>query len=231
MQALRFFAVFSFLAGIGLLVAGFLRSGDSAESSAPPPVEFAATATPTPGPSNTNTPAPTETAVATATATPAPFDGAVARLQIPRFGVDSAIEPIGLTNNNTQLDVPSDPLNTGWYDIYAKPGFFGNAVFAAHVDYFPDIRGPFYDLSRVNPADQILVVMEDGTTYTYEVISYQRSDASTIPMGEIIWPVEKPEGEEWITLITCGGRFQSLTPGGPGDYLDRDVVVARRVLP
>jgi sortase (surface protein transpeptidase) len=225
MNALRFFAVFAFVAGIALLVVGFLRSGDDAESVAPEPTEFVATATPTSA--ATETPVPTEAA----TATPTPFDGAVARLQIPRFGVDSKIEPIGLTNNGTQLDVPKDPLNTGWYDIYAKPGFFGNAVFAAHVDYYPNIKGPFYDLKRVEPADRIIVIMEDGTTYTYEVISYQRYDASTIPMGDIIWPPDKPANEEWITLITCGGRFQSLTPGGPGDYLDRDVVVARRVFP
>ena len=39
----------------------------------------------------------------------------------------------------------------------------------------------------------------------------------------------RPEGEEWITLITCGGRFVATQPNGLGEYLDRDVVVARRI--
>ncbi len=229
MNALRFFAVFSFVAGIGLLVAGFVRSGDDAES-APEPVEFSATPTPTPTPGTTEA---TGTAVAPTEAvpTPTPFNGALSRLIIDRFDVDSAIETIGLTNNGTQLDVPKEPLNTGWYDLYGKPGWGGNSVFAAHVDYYPDIRGPFYNLKNVVANDEIVVVMEDGTRYTYQVISYTRYDASTIPLGDIIAPPSRPPGEEWITLITCGGRFQSLTPGGPGDYLDRDVVVARRVQP
>jgi sortase (surface protein transpeptidase) len=227
MNALRLFAVVSFAAGIGLLALGFIRSGDDAESVAPEPTEFtvAATDTPTEAPP-TQTPV---TAEATPTPTATPFDGTVARLLIPRFNVDSAIEAIGLTNDGTQLDVPDEPLNTGWYDIYSRPGWGGNAVFAAHVDYFPDIRGPFYNLKYVQPEDDIIVVMEDGTQYTYKVISFQRYDANTIPMGDIIWPPNKPASDEWITLITCGGELQRLSPDGPGEYLQRDVVVARRV--
>lgn len=39
------------------------------------------------------------------------------------------------------------------------------------------------------------------------------------------------KGRNWITLITCGGRFRALNPdgSGPGEYLDRDVVIAERV--
>lgn len=49
-------------------------------------------------------------------------------------------------------------------------------------------------------------------------------------MGDLISAPEKPAGAEWITLITCGGRFRAyLDGGGPGEYLDRDVVVAERV--
>jgi hypothetical protein len=227
MMALRYFAVFSFVAGIGLLVLGFLRSGDGQVAAGPEPTEFAATPTPTatPGlPESTST----ATLPAAPTPTPAPYDGSLVRFLIPRFEVDSTVETIGLLPTN-QLDVPKDPLNTGWYDLYAKPGFGGNAVFAAHVDYYPDIRGPFFNLKNVTLGDQVIVVMDNGAQYVYEVIRYKRYDASTIPMGDLIWPADKPAGEEWITLITCGGRFQELTPGGPGDYLDRDVVVARRI--
>jgi hypothetical protein len=46
-------------------------------------------------------------------------------------------------------------------------------------------------------------------------------------MNEIVWPVNK-DGE-WITLITCGGRIVYDQVTGFGEYLDRDVVVARRL--
>ncbi|KAA0231985.1 class F sortase [bacterium] len=129
---------------------------------------------------------------------------------------------------SNQLDTPHDPLKTGWYYIYDKPGFRGTAVFSAHVDYYPNIIGPFNKLKNSEIGDDIVVVMENGLEYKYRVIRKERYDVATIPMGDLIWPTNKPADTEWVTLITCGGEFRSATPGGPGEYLHRDVVVAER---
>jgi hypothetical protein len=232
MRVLRHAAVFTFLAGLALLTVGLVAScGSSAGGEEENPGEFDAV------PTATNTPRATATATATAeptatiepTPTPTPFAGEVARMIIPRFDVDSDIENIGLTPNGRQLDVPKNAHNTGWYGIYDRPGWGGNAVFSAHVDYFPNIRGPFYNLAKIEEGDQIIVVMEDGTEYVYEAIRKQRYHVSNIPMGEIIDAPDKPEGDEWITLITCGGEFRATSASGSGEYLHRDVVVARRV--
>ncbi len=48
--------------------------------------------------------------------------------------------------------------------------------------------------------------MGNGLPYTYEVMTNVRYDESTIPIEEVVWPSARPSGEEWITLITCGGR-------------------------
>lgn len=165
------------------------------------------------------------------TSTPAPYDGAVQSLIIPRFEVDSRIEAIGLVPGENQLDTPKDPHNTGWYEIYDRPGFGGNAVFSAHVDYYPDIRGPFFNLAKLEAGDEVLVEMANGQIYTYRVFFKQRYDVASIPTGELIDAPAKPDKAEWVTLITCGGRFRALNPDGtgPGEYLDRDVVIAERV--
>lgn len=198
------------------------------------------TATPTPSPSPTTTPAPPTATPGTTGATsgssgaappPAPTatpsGPGAARLAIPRFGVDSAIEQIGILPNN-QMDVPHNPYNTGWYPIYDWPGNGGNALFSAHVDYFPNIRGPFYDLDQMVAGDEVTVTLSDGTVLTYEVIRNTRYQVENMPMVEVIWPSDRPAGEEWITLITCGGDFQSYSgSGGPGYYLHRDVVIAK----
>ncbi|MCC7364677.1 MAG: class F sortase [Dehalococcoidia bacterium] len=227
MKTLRVLAVVSFVAGLALLAYGFVANQDGGDTSAaePVPTTFDLQATPTP----TLTTEPEATP--TATPTPPPYDGAVTLLKIPQLEVSSKIENIGLLPDN-RLDVPHDPYNTGWYDIYDKPGFGGNAVFSAHVDYYPNIIGPFNKLATLRPDgdDEIVIQMEDGREYRYVVIRVTRYDANNIPMGDIIWPQNKPEGEEWITLITCGGELQRLYPGGPGTYLQRDVVVARRVI-
>jgi hypothetical protein len=70
--------------------------------------------------------------------------------------------------------------------------------------------------------------MDNGTEYHYRVIRTARYDAESIPMGDLIWPVERPPENEWVTLITCGGTLVRESPGGPGHYLQRDVVVAER---
>jgi sortase (surface protein transpeptidase) len=186
---------------------------------------------PTPTVSPTSTPSPTPSPTATAEPVEGagsgvePVSGAVTELRIPSLGVASAIEPIGLVGN--QLDVPKNPHNTGWYSIYDAPGAGGNAVFSAHVNYYPDIIGPFHQLASLGAGAQVVVVV-GGQDLVYEVFSNQRYSVSSIPMGDILWPAV-PVGEEWVTLITCGGRFVSTSPSGAGEYLDRDVVVARRV--
>ncbi len=224
MKILRFFALASFLGGVALLVVGFISTRGDADDREPAAIEtydFRLTATPVPEVASTVTPA----------SKPAPYDGAVARLQIPRLKVNSAIEEIGITENN-EMDVPKDPLNTGWYGVegWGRPGYGENAVFAAHVDYYPNIIGPFNKLKDLNlGTDEVVVVMDNGLEYRYRVIRKARFLASEIRMGELIWPEEKPAGAEWITLITCGGEFVRLQPGGPGEYLHRDVVVAERV--
>ena len=164
-----------------------------------------------------------------------PYDGKLASMRIPALGVEAAIEPIGLVEGRNQLDVP-EWYNIGWYHIYDKPGFGTSSLYTAHKDYWPDRRGPFYALTDLQDGDQIVVVMDDGREYVYEVFFQRRYTRDDIPMYDLIWPHEardpellRPEGEEWITLYTCGGDFVARTEGGAGYYLHRDVVIGRLV--
>ncbi len=222
MKLLPYAAIFTFVAGLSLLVAGFAFSNEDEPEPEPPALAFDLRTAVTP-----DTPTPLPTDVPTATPTPLPFDGSLARMIAPSVGIDHAIEEIGITNN--QLETPKDGVGkVGWYHIYDKPGFGENAVFAAHVNYNFK-QGPFANLAKIKAGDQVTVQMQDGPAYTYEVIFYQRYDVRTIPMGELIDAPSQPEGEEWITLITCGGRFQQTHDNGLGEYLDRDVVIAKRI--
>ncbi len=199
----------------------------------------APTATPTPTP----TPEPAGQVVSSAGGGTASSGGAagvpggrrlppsgvgIASFALPRFGVVAGMESIGLLPDN-ELETPHNPYNVGWYFIYDFPGGPGNAVFAGHVDYYPNILGPFYNLADLAAGDAVTVALTDGTVLRYEVISNTRYSVYTIPMGEIVWPSTRPADDEWITLITCGGEFRATTASGAGEYLQRDVVVARRV--
>ena len=76
----------------------------------------------------------------------------------------------------------------------------------------------------------MVVDMDDGTEYTYRIFSKQRYDVDTMPMGDLIWPRDRPADKEWITLITCGGNFVP-DPGGSGlgSYTQRYVVISERI--
>lgn len=227
MKVLPYLAIATFVAGLAMLAVGYFYGGDNQQK--PVQVEYF---TPVPTAQATPTEAPTD--IPTPTPTPPPYDGEVARFKIPRFGVDTAVEDIGIKPGTNELDTPHDETNVGWYGIYAKPGFGSNAVFSAHVNYYgrPPGQMPFNHLKELNPDDEIDVVMDDGTTYKYHVILKQNYSITDIKMGELIDAPDKPKDAEWITLITCGdsGPFVYVNGGnsGPVEYLTRDVVIAQR---
>lgn len=217
MNAVRFAPLIALAAGVFVLLAAAC-GGDKQEQAqaVEPPVSPTATATATATPTSVP-PTPTPTAT--------PFAGKIGRLALPRFGVNAPIEELGLTPDN-YLDTPKDENRAvGWYYIYDRPGWRGNAVFSAHV-YYGGIPGPFVNLAKSVEGDKINVTMEDGTTYEYTVFSNTRYNRDTMPMGDIIWPSQRPANEEWVTLITCGGQLDATGQ----QYLQRDVVVAKRTL-
>jgi sortase (surface protein transpeptidase) len=180
----------------------------------------------TPSPTPIPTPSPSPTPSPTPEPTPTPYDGGIARLSLPRLGINHYIEPVPVINN--EMQAPTDGVYAiGWYYDYSKPGWGENAVFSAHETWNRS-QGPFYSLYLAVPGDQITVTMDNGIQYTYEVMTNIRYDLDNIPMGEVVWPSDRPEGEEWITLITCGGTI-IYNSTGYGDYLQRDVVQARRI--
>ena len=219
MKLVRTLSLALFALGALVLVVGIACSdGDEKQEATPEPTATVPAETPTSTAPATNTPRPTPTA------TPTPFNGAVARIKIPRFNVDAPIENLAI-NAAGELDTPKDTnRSVGWYHIYDKPGFGGNAIFSAHV-YYHSIPAPFVSLAKSAAGDKIVVQMENGTEYTYEVISNDRYHRDTIDMGAIIWPKQKADYDEWVTLITCGGELDSTGQ----EYISRDVVVAKRI--
>jgi LPXTG-site transpeptidase (sortase) family protein len=157
------------------------------------------------------------------TATPTPFAGPIGRLQMPSLKIDYPIEEIAVNAANEMETPKGENTHVGWYHIWDRPGWGGNSVFSAHV-YYRNQGAPFKDLAKSKDGDEVVVVMENGDTYTYRVFSNKRYHRDTIPMGEIIWPQNR-NGKEWITLITCGGELDSSGQ----EYVSRDVIIAERV--
>ena len=150
----------------------------------------------------------------------------ISRVVATRLGVNHYIEVVVIVDN--EMQAPNDGVYAiGWYSEYGLPGAGGNAMITAH-ETWNHLQGPFYGLNKAGLGDEIEVKMADGRTLVYRVISNRRYKVDTIPMADIIWPKIRPANEEWLTMLTCGGRIV-YGADGFGEYLDRDVVVARRV--
>ena len=219
------------LAAVLALMAGGCVAAEPSALPEPTPTTETATATATPAATRQATPEPTHEP----TPEPTPYDGRLSKMRIPSLGVEAPIEAIGLIPGQNKLDVPA-PRNVGWYDIYDKPGFGTSSLYSAHKDYYPDILGPFHKLTDLQAGDLVVVVMDDGREYVYEVFLQERYVAGEVPMADLIAPHEaenpdllRPADEEWVVLITCGGDFVELEEDGPGYYVHRDVVIARLV--
>ncbi len=228
-------------------------SGDKPSASAVPsptpspsasPIVEAALVTATPSPTPTETPNPTPTpafatperAAAAGKAyfpPPPPRESAppangvgIARVVAPHLGLDHYVEVDRIIDN--EMESPRDgSYAVGFYVDYDRPGSGGNAIFSAH-ETWNHLQGPFYQLNQAKAGDEVSVIMADGKRLNYRVLANTRYEVSSMPMAEILWPSNRPANEEWLTLLTCGGRIV-YDNSGFGEYLDRDVVVAKRV--
>jgi len=142
----------------------------------------------------TSRPAEAPTASTTTTTTPPPpppeEGDAVARIVIPRIGVDKiVVEGVG------RRDLQKGP---GHYPGTPLPGQPGNAAIAGHRTTF---GAPFNRVDELEPGDEILVTTRQGS-FRYEVMG-----------TEIVLPSEvrvvEDQGDDRLTLTSCHPEYSA----------------------
>ena len=136
------------------------------------------------------------------------------RIRIPSIGVDASVVAAGLTASGAEMDVPA--IDTvGWYSYSSKPGEVGSTLLAGHVDG-EGRPGVFWSLRKLQTGATVEV--GDGAAMSqYRVASVTRVPKTGIPAEAF-----RRDGEPVLTLITCGGDFDSRS----GHYRDNVVVTA-----
>jgi sortase (surface protein transpeptidase) len=167
--------------------------------------------------------APTPTAWPTAIPVP-PSEAPPTRLVIPDIDVDAPLESKTVETDGV-MPMPSGPEVVTVYDMSLyhpgeehRLGFGGNAIVTGHVDYIRYGPAVFWDLSELEPGDEVRVLLDDGTVYRYAVVWNERW-----AQGEIPWEkVFEINGRDAVTLITCAGSWDGR------EYSDRRAVRAER---
>jgi sortase (surface protein transpeptidase) len=139
-------------------------------------------------------------------------------IRIPAIQVDSEVERRPITDN--QMADPTGPYVVAWYGATGRLGIPGNAVLAGHVDYAGVGPAVFARLGELAMGDHIELTGEDVGVYRYAVAWSELYDAVAAPVDDIIGPTKT----ESVTLITCGGVFDSDS----GSYESRLIVRAER---
>ena len=140
------------------------------------------------------------------------------RLQIPAIGVDAPIDAVGVDDRG-DMAVPEQVQQIGWYRYGAAPGdTTGSVVMSGHVDSAQQGLGAFADLSHIVAGDTVVVSDAAGRAIRYRVIGKEAFDKKTVPLSDLF----SRNGSARLTLITCGGAFDSTVHS----YLDNIVVTA-----
>ncbi|GAA2720782.1 class F sortase [Cellulomonas aerilata] len=142
-------------------------------------------------------------------------------LSIPSIGVASdVLEPLALDAAGV-LPAPTDYALPGWYTGGPRPGQFGPAVVAGHVDG-PDGPAVFYRLGELAVGANVEVTRADGTVATFVVDAVERYAKAEFPTSRVYGnTTDRAE----LRLITCGGAFDRTT----GHYVDNIVAYAHLV--
>ena len=175
-----------------------IPSPTSKPVSSPSPTPPTPTMTATP----TVSPTPLPTATPTHTPSPTPTPALPVRLRIPAIGVDAWIEPVGLTEDQA-MDVPSRWEDVAWFELGYRPGEAGNAVIAGHLDTNTGAPAVFWNLNKLQPGDEVIVVGEDGRERRFVVQGSEIYPYDQAPVQRIFGPAEEPR----LNLITCDGAW------------------------
>lgn len=139
------------------------------------------------------------------------------RILIPAIGVDAPVIDLLLTA--TEVEVPEDFDDAGWWTATRRPGEIGPSVIGGHVD---SRSGPavFFRLDQLREGDEVVVESEDGEQVVFVVDNGIQIDKYDRPPEVFGFGQGRPE----LRLITCGGEFDPTI----GHYTDNYVIFAHQ---
>lgn len=144
------------------------------------------------------------------------------RLVIDKLGIDAPVSAYGLDENGAP-QVPFEAGLVAWYHFSAYPGSGDNAVFAGHVTWRGD--AVFKRLGELQAGDRVMIKADDGRHLVYEV-----TDSLLVePTEDAARQWMDANGQNVITLITCGGDRRPTDDFFGAEYDKRQVVRARLV--
>lgn len=120
------------------------------------------------------------------------------RLIIPKIGVDTAIQYVGVEDSG-EMETPTNTVDVGWFSLGPRPGEKGSAVIAGHFNGKDGSAAVFNDLDKLREGDKIYVQDDEGE---YIVFVVKESHMYDPGFAEEVF--SSVSGSS-LNLITCDG--------------------------
>lgn len=125
--------------------------------------------------------------------------GKPVHLVIPKIGVDTNIQEVGITKKGN-MAAPNNFVDVGWYKYGTVPGNMGSAVIAGHVDNGVALPAVFNNLKDLEVGDEILVTNSDNQLLRFTVTGNKIYDFNA-KADEVF----TEDDGKFLKLITCSG--------------------------
>ncbi|MFN2175518.1 MAG: sortase [Anaerolineales bacterium] len=131
---------------------------------------------------------------------PAPDPSPANRLIIPKIGVDTVIKYVPFSDYTWLIAGLRQEI--AWMGETSYPGLGGNTGLAGHLNLPDGTAGPFFNLWKLKPGDQVIVYTEESK------LTYRVRGGEQVPAADtsIIRQTDDPQ----LTLITCAGWSDRL---------------------
>ncbi len=138
-------------------------------------------------------------------------------MHIDDMGLSARVRRVGV-GTETEIRLPSNIYDVGWYESSVKPGEVGAVVLTGHMSG-PSKPGIFHDITSLKPGDELRLEAGDGKIFTYYVAKLQafRDVDPLEPMLATAVP-----GLPGLNLITEAGSYDATS----NTYNQRLVVYA-----
>ncbi len=128
--------------------------------------------------------------------------GSPVRLEIPKIGVNTNLERVGLTPKG-EVDVPKGTTRAAWFDDWPWPGQNGSAIIVGHYGWVDGKPAVFNKLHTLQKGDKLYVEDNKGVLISFVVRYSQRYD----PESDALDVFKPNDGLAHLNLITCEGEW------------------------
>jgi sortase (surface protein transpeptidase) len=123
-------------------------------------------------------------------------------LRIKGMGISTRVRRVGV-GTKTELKLPANIYDAGWYESSVKPGEPDAVVLTGHASG-PTKPGIFYDLTELQPGDELELETGDGDIYYYYVVKLEAYDKDA-PLAPLL--ATAVPGSPGLNLVTELGHF------------------------